>query len=145
LDRVLVPAPRVVGIKEPPVVPEFLAALHGIGLEAVRVDAYVTRPTADPRATAEPLALLLNGEIDVVALTSVGEADALVSLVGGAEALDALLLRLDKAGNPNRVVLACFGPVTANGVERLGLKPTLHATQFGRFAGFVQALDDHFA
>ena len=69
---------------------------------------------------------------------------------------------LDLSGN---IVLACFGPVTADGVRRLGtlpyqpyhalydathlctipcpmlsagLSPTLHAQQFGRFAGFVE-------
>ena len=115
-----------------------------LGLEVARVDAYVTQPTRDAAVTAAPLEMLRRGQIDVIALTSVGEADALVSLVGDSKALDALLKRPSDHASPGPVVLACFGPVTASGVEKLGLQPTLHATQFGRFAGFVKALDAHF-
>jgi len=129
-------------MNEPPIVPEFVAGLQKIGLDVVRVDAYVTRPTTDSSLTGPPLAALKAGEIDAIALTSVGEADALVSLVGGTAALNSALQRDVKQGG--NVVLACFGPVTASGVTRLGLQPTLHAMQFGRFAGFVQALDEHF-
>ena len=140
LSRVLVPAPRVEGMQEPPIVPDFVAALEQLGLEVTRVDAYVTRPTKDTDVTSGPLSALSRGDIDVIALTSVGEADALCTLVGGAPRLEALLSR--RNGPP--VVLGCFGPVTASGVQRLGLTPTLHATQFGRFAGFVDALAAHF-
>ena len=90
------PAPRVVGIAEPPVVPEFCRALsQDLGLkvcacsshegtepqpgsylrylrrrvQVLRVDAYVTAPTP-PEAVQQQIQALRDGGIDVVALTS---------------------------------------------------------------------------
>jgi len=133
---VLVPAPRVEGIKEPPVVPEFCRALtEDLQLVVDRVDAYVTAPTSRPAA----LQLLERGEVDVVALTSVGEAEALLLLLGGLEAALPLLKGhgQDKSAG---AVLACFGPVTAAGVRELGLEPGTYSRVHARFADFVETI-----
>ncbi|KAJ6923734.1 hypothetical protein NC652_017146 [Populus alba x Populus x berolinensis] len=41
--KVLCPVPRVVGLEEPPVVPDFLRELEAAGWVPIRVDAYETR------------------------------------------------------------------------------------------------------
>lgn len=98
--RVLCPVPLVShGLREPPVVPRFLAALEEAGAEPVRADAYLTVPgllvfdddddegdqqrqnrrrrAAAGRAAEEERRALAAGEVDAVVFSSTAEAQGL--------------------------------------------------------------------
>lgn len=77
---------------EPPVVPRFLAALEEGGAAATRADAYVTRPGVSAEDIAPEAALMSGGCVDAIVFTSTAEAQGLLSALGGAEDLQALVL-----------------------------------------------------
>lgn len=118
--------PRVEGLTEPAVVPDFLASLTQIGLDVTRVDAYVTRPV--PPARARPAVdLIASRAVDVVAFTSAAEIDALLLTTGGPDALAAL-------------TVTCLGPYTAAHASQRGLVADIVARDFSSFAGFAEAI-----
>ena len=78
-QRILVPAPRVVGLPEPNVVPDFVRGLGGIGMEVVRVDAYETRQQTAAELELPELRLLREGAVDAVAISSTCEIHGLLS------------------------------------------------------------------
>jgi uroporphyrinogen-III synthase len=128
---VLVPAPDVIGMDEPLVVPEFIADLQAIGLETKRVPAYVTaRETEDLELGTE---LLLDGKIDMIAFTSRGEIESLLLHLGD-----------DREVLNENTVLACFGPITSKGAELRNLKVDVVARDYSRFEGFVAAMEDYY-
>ncbi len=126
---VIVPAPDVVGMDEPAVVPDFVRDLEAIGLKTRRVPAYVTaRETANLDVGTR---MLLAGEVDIVAFTSRGEIDSLLMHLG--ERRDVL---------NSRAALACFGPITSEGARLRNLRVDIIATDYSRFEGFVAAMED---
>jgi uroporphyrinogen-III synthase len=128
---VLVPVPDVVGMAEPRVIPEFVAALEGIGMRPHRVPAYVTARATDGLELGTEL--LLSGRIDMIAFTSRGE-------------IEALMLHLDQRRDAlaGDTVIACYGPVTAAGARMRGLRVDLVAKDYSRFEGFVAAMEDYY-
>lgn len=128
---VLVPAPDVIGMEEPRVVPKFIENLEAIGLTTKRVPAYVTaRETEDLELGTR---LLLAGEIDMIAFTSRGEIESLLLHLG------------DDSGVLNdKTVLACFGPITSAGAELRNLRVDVVAKDYSRFEGFVAAMEDYY-
>lgn len=128
---VLVPVPDVVGMDEPLVIPEFVAALEQIGLRAHRVPAYVTARATDGLSLGTEL--LLADKIDMIAFTSRGEIDGLLLHLG--ERRDVL---------NGDAVLAYFGPVTAAGARIRGLRRDLVAEDYSRFEGFVAAIERYY-
>ncbi|GAB4848356.1 hypothetical protein Ancab_003049 [Ancistrocladus abbreviatus] len=134
--RVLCPVPLVVGLEEPPVVPDFLRDLGQMGWAAVRVDAYETR-WAGPKCAER---LVDNGEregegVDAIVFTSTAEVEGLLkSLVE---------IGLGWCGLRKRwpgLVVAAHGPVTALGAERLGVRVDVVSSRFSSFDGVVEAL-----
>lgn len=126
---VIVPAPDVVGMDEPAVVPDFVRGLEAIGLKTRRVPAYVTaRETANLEVGTR---MLLAGEVDIVAFTSRGEIDSLLLHLG--ERRDVL---------NSRAALACFGPITSAGARLRNLTVDIVAADYSRFEGFVAAMED---
>jgi len=128
---VLVPAPDVIGMAEPRVVPEFIENLEAIGLTTKRVPAYLTaRETEDLEVGTR---MLLAGEIDMIAFTSRGEIESLLLHLG------------DDSGALNeKTVLACFGPITSAGAELRNLRVDVVAKDYSRFEGFVAAMEDYY-
>jgi len=128
---VLVPAPDVIGMEEPRVVPEFVENLEAIGLTTKRVPAYVTaRETEDLEVGTR---MLLAGEIDMIAFTSRGEIESLLLHLG------------DDSGALNeKTVLACFGPITSAGAELRNLRVDVVAEDYSRFEGFVAAMENYY-
>jgi uroporphyrinogen-III synthase len=131
--RVLCPVPDVDGLREPPVVPDFLAGLEAAGWVAVRAPAYTTcwagpgcaEALVDPDAAAP----------DAIVFTSSAEVEGLL------KALDAAgwsWSRL-RARWPDMVV-AAHGPVTADGVRRLGIEVDVVSSRFSSFHGVLDAL-----
>ncbi|MDJ0926959.1 MAG: uroporphyrinogen-III synthase [Gammaproteobacteria bacterium] len=129
--KVLAPVPEVVGMEEPLVIPEFLAALEEIGLDTQRVPAYVTARATDGLEIGTDL--LLTGRVDMIAFTSRGEIDGLLLHLG--ERRDVL---------DRDVVLAYFGPVTAAGGRMRDLRQDLVATDYSRFEGYVAAMESFY-
>ncbi|KAL8199558.1 hypothetical protein R6Q57_013126 [Mikania cordata] len=132
--RVLCPVPLVVGLEEPPVVPDFIRGLNSKGWVAVRVDAYETRWMGAECATAM---WPRDGgcEVDAVVFTSTGEVEGMLkSLRAMGTDWQAVVKR-----NPTMVV-AAHGPVTAAGAENLGVRVDVFGSKFGSFEGVVDAL-----
>lgn len=126
---VIVPAPDVIGMEEPAVVPNFIRDLEAIGLKIHRVPAYVT--ARETRNLDVGTRMLLAGEVDIVAFTSRGEIESLLLHLGAQR--DAL---------NKRAALACFGPITSEGARLRNLTVDIVAEDYSRFEGFVSAMED---
>lgn len=134
--RVLCPVPLVIGLEEPPVVPEFLRDLSLNGWVAVRVNAYETRWAG--AECVEELVARSEKEgcgLDAVVFTSTGEVEGLLKGLGGL-GLDWTTVRK----RCPRLVVAAHGPVTAAGAERLGVGVDVVSSRFDSFDGVVDAL-----
>ncbi|KAI8017711.1 hypothetical protein LOK49_LG04G01423 [Camellia lanceoleosa] len=135
--RVLCPVPAVVGLEEPPVVPNFLRELASKGWVPVRVNAYETR-WAGPKCAEAVVRRSQEGEgLDAVVFTSTGEVEGLLKSLRMEYGLDWGML---KKRFPELVV-AAHGPVTAAGAERLGVGVDVVSSRFDSFVGVVDALD----
>ncbi|MBW1989996.1 MAG: uroporphyrinogen-III C-methyltransferase [Deltaproteobacteria bacterium] len=122
--RVLLPRARLAR----PVLP---VELSKMGAEVHEVVAYETLPGADD---AGDLPLLLEkGEVDAVTFTSSSTVDNFARILGEA----------DFAEKMSRTLAACIGPVTAETLEKHGVKPAVVAEQY-TIAGLVDALAGHF-
>ncbi|KAK9830107.1 hypothetical protein WJX72_009827 [[Myrmecia] bisecta] len=134
--RVLCPVPLVAGgLMEPPVVPQFLAALQAIGADAVRVDAYLTTLGCEPTAGVAEKRMLAQGDVAAIAFSSTAEAQGLVHMLGGAGVVRA-------AVEQHGLLLAAHGPTTAAGVSAvLGLPVPCINQNYSSFAGLVAALE----
>ena len=95
-----------------------------------QVDVVAVYDTVSSEPTAETLAEIA-GPIDAVTFTSPSTVHHFVDLVPNAKST------LD------RVVIACIGPVTAQAVERYGVKASVVADRY-TVKGLVQALVKHF-
>lgn len=99
------------------------------------VPAYATRAVVKGNEVEE--SLLKGGDIDAIAFSSTAEATALALSLGGPE-------RLRQA--VQNTVVCCFGPVTAKNVrEDLGLDVQVVSKNFSSFAGYADALVEHFS
>ncbi|KAJ1290232.1 hypothetical protein BS78_02G227100 [Paspalum vaginatum] len=136
--RVLCPVPDVVGLREPPVVPSFLAGLQAAGWVPVRAPAYTTR-WAGP-ACADALVDPDAPAPDAVVFTSTAEVEGLLK---GLDAAGWSWERLT-ARWPSMVV-AAHGPVTADGARRLGVQVHVVSAGFSSFHGVLDALAATFA
>lgn len=97
--------------------------------------AYATRAVLKGNEVEE--SLLKGGDIDAIAFSSTAEATALALSLGGAEKLREAV---------SKTVVCCFGPVTAKNVrEDLGLDVQVVSKNFSSFAGYADALVDHFS
>eukprot|EP00798_Chlamydomonas_sp_ICE-L_P006553 gene6553-3205_t len=139
--RVFCPVPHVTGgLTEPDVVPKFMQALADAGAIGQRVPAYATTMGTQPEACLAETQMLSSGQIDAIAFSSTAEAQGLVHVMGGLEALTSHITR-------NNVLLAAHGPYTARGVCSVlgGLPVKCVSRNFSSFHGLVRALEDHFA
>lgn len=133
--RILCPVPLVVGIEEPPVVPEFIADLEANGWAAVRVGAYETRWLGEDCAGA--IASRAEGEgLDAIVFTSSGEVEALLKSLKAGFGWE----WEDVRRRWPELLVAAHGPVTAAGAERLGVGVDVVGHKFESFGGVVEAL-----
>ncbi|KAK7304121.1 hypothetical protein RJT34_15183 [Clitoria ternatea] len=136
---VLCPVPRVVGVEEPPVVPDFLRELAVGGWVPVRVEAYETRWAGSTCAEGIVRASQ-DGGLDAVVFTSTAEVEGLL------KSLREFGLGFgDLRRRCPGLVVAAHGPVTAAGAERLGVEVDVVSSKFGSFDGVVDALNVTFA
>lgn len=133
--RILCPVPLVVGIAEPPVVPNFLRDLASKDWVPVKVHAYETRWAGT--GCAEALVRRMEGEegLDAIVFTSIGEVEGLLKSLRE----DGLDWGMVKRRCPGLVV-AAHGPVTAAGAERLGITVDVVSSRFHSFDGVVESL-----
>ncbi|KNA06600.1 hypothetical protein SOVF_179520 [Spinacia oleracea] len=132
--QILCPVPLVLGLKEPPVVPDFLRDLSSMGWVTVRVNAYETR-WAGPKC-AEKLIEVDN--LDGLVFTSTSEVEGLLKSLKE--------YGLDWDGMRRRwpgLIVAAHGPVTASGAEKLGVRVDVVSSKFSSFEGVVEVLDNN--
>lgn len=135
-QRVLCPVPKVVNMREPDVVPQFLEALAR-KFVPVRVNAYVTAPTHRVDVDIE-IELLLRGCVKYAVFTSSAEALALAAMLTDEE-LEALQSMVQQ----QTVVLVAHGPYTASGVQdALGVEHVEVSRDFSSFQGIVHLIED---
>jgi uroporphyrinogen-III synthase len=130
--NILVPAPRVIGVPEPFVVPEFIEDLRKAGAKPHRLEAYQTVAIEASAVSAE-LALLDKGDIDIVAFTSSAEQLALLNLLNG---------RKDVI---NRTKVAYMGSFSARTGKERGLNVDIvPASKNYSMKLLVAAMEDYF-
>ncbi|KAJ6923733.1 hypothetical protein NC652_017146 [Populus alba x Populus x berolinensis] len=133
-ENVLCPVPRVVGLEEPPVVPDFLRELEAAGWVPIRVDAYETR-WLGPACAKGVVERSDEGLLDAMVFASSGEVEGLL------KSLKELGWEWEMMRRrwPNLVVVA-NGPVTAAGAESLGVNVNVVSERFDSFQGTVDAV-----
>ena len=124
--RILVPAPEVIGLPEPDIIPNFIAELNRLGLKVTRTPAYITRCLDKANYPVE-LDLVRLGKIDVIAFSSTGEVEGFLKMVNSID--DCVQCQI-----------ACFGPYTAANAQKLGLPVSIIAEDYSSFTGFVEAI-----
>jgi uroporphyrinogen-III synthase len=126
---ILCPIPMVTGgLTEPPVVPNFLAALKRQGFHVETVVAYQTRWTG-PSSEAKALLAGLSNSVNCIAISSTAEVEGLQ-----------LLCQHYGVTLPRHIKVVAHGPVTAAGAEALGLSVDAVSKNFSSFAGTVEAI-----
>lgn len=127
--RILVPVPEVVGVREPYVVPEFVEQLKGIGMTVHRVPAYTTIAVTEDISLEKKM--LLNGEIDIVVLTSSAEIFSLLAHIG------------DRREVLNRATIAYMGKFTAKTGGEVGLNLDIVPEKY-TMRDLVEAMEAYF-
>lgn len=130
--QILCPAPLVVDLQEPPVIPDFLQDLTSRGWAPVKALAYETRwggPNCGEALLQEETSL------DAIIFTSTAEVEGLLKSLRHL----GFGWRWLRERWPSLVV-AAHGPVTASGAERLGVSIDVTSSRFGSFDGVVEAL-----
>ena len=128
--KILLPVPQVVGIKEPNIVPRFVAGLKKIGLEVTQIPVYITKCLEQTIYEVE-LDLIKTRKIDVIAFSSTAEVTSFLQMV-------------KEPADYEHSVIACFGPYTAQNAASLGLNVLICSVDYSSFTGFAQAIAQWF-
>ncbi|MBD2291986.1 uroporphyrinogen-III synthase [Anabaena sphaerica FACHB-251] len=129
-QTVLVPAPEVVGLPEPNVIPSLINDLNKLGMQVTRLSTYITQYVNKDIYEVE-LNLIRQGMIDIIAFTSTAE-------------IESFLRILDSKSDYENTIIACFGPYTAANAENLGFYVSIISKDYSSFAGFTAAMADFF-
>ncbi|MBH8574513.1 uroporphyrinogen-III synthase [Nostocaceae cyanobacterium CENA369] len=125
-QTVLIPAPKVVGIPEPNVIPNLVTDLHKLGMKVTRVPTYITR-CLDKNIYAVELNLIRQRMIDIIAFSSTAEVESFLQMV-------------DSPSDYEHCIIACFGPYTAANARKLGVNVSILSNDYSSFAGFAEAI-----
>ncbi|MBI5375455.1 MAG: uroporphyrinogen-III synthase [Candidatus Schekmanbacteria bacterium] len=129
--RILLPVPEVIGMKEPRIVPEFVARLKRLGMDVERIPAYTTAPVKNGYDLEKKM--LINCEIDVVTFTSSAEVDSMLSILGNRK--EAL----------NSTTIACVGPYTGATAKNMGLDvKIMPENNFSSFHCLIEEMERYF-
>lgn len=128
-NKVLVPAPRVHGVAEPYVVPEFVKDLQKIGMETHRIAVYET--FAVTKGLDIELEILRRGQANITVFTSSAEIYALLKLLGN-----------DKTA-VNSTTVAYMGGYTAKTGQGEGLRQDIIPSNM-TMPGLVTAIEEYF-
>ena len=132
--RIAILAPNIIGMKEPPTIPQLMSALEKTTMIANRIPAYVTSK-CNKGQIKKIASLLQTNFIDCIAFSSGGE---IQSLIDGLNALT------PPVALPSSLTVACFGPYTAACAKELGVDVQLVSQDFSSFEGFAEALEKYF-
>ncbi|MEH2419361.1 uroporphyrinogen-III synthase [Nostoc sp.] len=124
--KVLIPAPEVVGLPEPDVVPNLITDLQKLGIEVTRVPTYITQGLNTSIYSIE-LNLVRQGIIDVIAFSSTAEVESFLTMV-------------NSESDYERCIIACFGPYTAANAQKLGMNVSIVSADYSSFEGFGDAM-----
>ncbi|MHC5938001.1 uroporphyrinogen-III synthase [Nostoc sp.] len=128
--KVLIPAPEVVGLPEPDVVPNLITDLQKLGIEVTRVPTYITQGL-DTSIYGVELNLMRQGMIDVIAFSSTAEVESFLTMVNS---------QSDYEG----CIIACFGPYTTANAQKLGMNVSIVSADYSSFEGFGEAIAEFF-
>jgi len=125
-QKMLIPAPEVVGLPEPEVVPNLITDLQKLGIEVTRVPTYITQGL-DKNIYSIELNLMHQGMIDVIAFSSTAEVESFLTMV-------------NSESDYERCIIACFGPYTAANAQKLGMNVSIVSADYSSFEGFAEAM-----
>ncbi|MBE9038792.1 uroporphyrinogen-III synthase [aff. Roholtiella sp. LEGE 12411] len=128
--KVLIPAPEVVGLPEPNVIPNLILELEQLGIQATRVPTYITQ-SLDKNIYGVELNLIRQGIIDVIAFSSTAEVESFLTMVNSQKDYE-------------RCVVACFGPYTTANAQKLGVNVSIVSKDYSSFEGFAEAIAEFF-
>jgi len=129
--KVLVPAPEVVGLPEPNVIPNLITDLENLGIKVTRVPAYITQGL-DKNIYSIELDLIRQGKIDVIAFSSTAEIESFLRMVNSPR-------------DYGDCAIACFGPYTTANAQKLGMNVSIVSENYSSFEGFAEAIAKFFA
>jgi uroporphyrinogen-III synthase len=124
--KVLIPAPEVVGLPEPDVVPNLIRDLQKLGIEVTRVPTYITQGL-DTSIYSIELNLMRQGLIDVIAFSSTVEVESFLTMV-------------NSQSDYEHCIIACFGPYTTANARKLGVNVSIVSRDYSSFEGFAEAM-----
>ncbi|HLO85719.1 MAG TPA: uroporphyrinogen-III synthase [Nostocaceae cyanobacterium] len=124
--KILVPAPKVVGITEPNVIPNLVSDLQKLSVHVTRVPVYITQAVNKNIYPVE-LNLIQQGLIDIIAFSSTAEVESFMNM-------------FNSKNDYENCVFACFGPYTSANAKKLGIKVAITSKDFSSFEGFVEAI-----
>ncbi|MDZ8108270.1 MAG: uroporphyrinogen-III synthase [Nostoc sp. DedQUE12a] len=129
--KVLIPAPEVVGLPEPNVIPNLITDLENLGIKVSRVPAYITQGL-DKNIYSIELDLISQGKIDVIAFSSTAEIESFLTMVNSPR-------------DYGDCAIACFGPYTTANAQKLGMTVSIVSQNYSSFEGFAEAIATFFA
>lgn len=123
---ILVPAPEVIDVPEPDIIPNFVSELQRLDMKVTRVPTYTTK-CLDGIIYEVELELIRRGKIDAIAFSSTAEIESFLNMI-------------DSSNDLQKTLVACFGPYTAANGRKLGLDVTIVAEDYSSFEGFAEAI-----
>ncbi|HFX18228.1 MAG TPA: uroporphyrinogen-III synthase [Flavobacteriales bacterium] len=120
-DKILVLAPKVIGVPEPDVIPNFIHDLKSIGMQPIKIQAYITE--ANDFKNTSLIKAINQNNLDLICFTSTTEIMA--------------LLKAFPLKTIQNIPIACFGPYTGQNAQKLGLKPVYIGQKYGDFKDFI--------
>ena len=129
-QKILVPVPKVVGISEPNIIPNFVNNLEKLGLQVTCVPAYLTQPLQKDLYEVE-LELIRHKKVEMIAFSSTGEVESFIKM-------------FHSKSEYEHCAVACFGPYTAANARKLGIRVSVVAQDYSSFAGFAKAIAQFF-
>lgn len=122
--HLLLISPQVQNMKEPPIVPDFIASIKAIGIECHQIYGYSTQGIHNPNNT-HILKKIKQGKYDLLALTSGGESFAIAQQIKPSDI---------------KCKVACFGPYTAKSARQAGFKIDLVSDKYHSFDDYAMAI-----
>jgi uroporphyrinogen-III synthase len=129
-QHIAVLAPKVEGLSEPNIVPDFVTQLTNIGMNVQQINVYSTHPSSIVHPN-EWLRSIWSGEYDVIAFTSSAEVEAFLNFT-------------NEQPLPPSQIFACFGPYTSANAQKMGLNIEIVSSDFHSFQGFAKEIELYF-
>ena len=133
--RIAVLAPEVIGMEEPPIVPDFVRGLAGIGMQPVRINAYRTQ-AASAEVLQDTARQIQQGAYDAVVFTSGTEIKVFLQM---------LPQGMDLSDFMQHLTVICYGPYTARCAAQYGLPVDFTSPAFGSFEELVGQIAKYYS